>query len=105
MQTTSNAPFKLVAGLGLWLLVLMAFNFAATNANAAAGEPYGLDAMAQFERLPYLKLDTMAAGQSSFDRTGGNADAGNFLYTRWDQQGAAGSSGAGDGLPDVVHGI
>jgi hypothetical protein len=80
MQTTFNAPFKLVSGLGLWLLVLIAFNFAATNANAAAGEPYGLDAMAQFERLPYLKLDTMAAGQSSFDRTGGNADAGNFLY-------------------------
>jgi hypothetical protein len=66
--------------LVLWLLVVTAFNFAATNAAAAAGEPYGLNAMAQFERLPYLKLDTMAAGQSSFDRSGGNADAGNFLY-------------------------
>ena len=64
----------------MWLLVQTAFNLATTNANAAAGEPYGLDAMAQFERLPYLKLDTMAAGQSSFDRSGGNADAGNFLY-------------------------
>ena len=66
--------------LALWLLVQTAFNFVATNADAAAGEPYGLNAMAQFERLPYLKLDTMAAGQSSFDRSGGNADAGNFLY-------------------------
>jgi hypothetical protein len=66
--------------LTVWLLVQTAFNFAATNAYAAAGEPYGLNAMAQFERLPFLKLDTMAAGQSSFDRSGGNADAGNFLY-------------------------
>ncbi|HXD00578.1 MAG TPA: DUF2961 domain-containing protein [Verrucomicrobiae bacterium] len=66
--------------LALWLMVQTAFNFAAANAQAAATEPYGLDAMAQFERLPYLKLDTMAAGQSSFDRSGGNADAGNFLY-------------------------
>ncbi len=64
----------------LWLVVQTAFNFAATRATAAATEPYGLDAMAEFERLPYLKLDTMAAGQSSFDRSGGNADAGNFLY-------------------------
>jgi Protein of unknown function (DUF2961) len=66
--------------LALWLLVQTTFNFAATKTNAAATEPYGLDTMAQFERLPYLKLDTMAAGQSSFDRSGGNADAGNFLY-------------------------
>ncbi len=63
-----------------WLLIQMACNFAAANAIAAATEPYGLDAMAQFERLPYLKTDTMAVGQSSFDRSGGNADAGNFLY-------------------------
>ena len=48
---------------------------------AAATEPYGLEAMNQFERLPYLKLDTLAGGQSSFDRTGGNADCSNFLYT------------------------
>ena len=66
--------------LVLWLLVQTEFNFVATHATAAAGEPCGLNAMAQFDRLPYLKLDTMAAGQSSFDRSGGNADAGNFLY-------------------------
>ena len=53
---------------------------------AAASESYGLGAMAQFERLPYLKLDTMAGQQSSFDRTGGNndgwsPDATTFLYT------------------------
>ncbi|HKW29755.1 MAG TPA: DUF2961 domain-containing protein [Verrucomicrobiae bacterium] len=66
--------------LVLWLVVQTSFNFAATRTTAAATEPYGLDAMAEFERLPYLKLDTMAAGQSSFDRSGGNADAGNFLY-------------------------
>ena len=66
--------------LVLWLLVQTEFNFVAIHATAAAGEPCGLNAMAQFDRLPYLKLDTMAAGQSSFDRSGGNADAGNFLY-------------------------
>jgi hypothetical protein len=49
--------------------------------NAAATEPYGLSAMQQFDRLPYLKLDTMAGGQSSFDRTGGNGDTGVYLYT------------------------
>lgn len=67
--------------LRLSLLVVIALNFAANQTLAAASEPYGLNAMAEFERLPYLKPDTMAGGQSSFDRTGGNADAGNFLYT------------------------
>jgi hypothetical protein len=81
MRLSSTNVFLTPRGwLGLWLLVQTAFNFAPANAKAAATEPYGLDAMAQFERLPYLKLDTMAAGQSSFDRSGGNADAGNFLY-------------------------
>jgi hypothetical protein len=81
MQMTTKSQFKLLESSVLWPLVVMAFSFVANNANAAASEPYGLNAMAEFERLPYLKLDTMAAGQSSFDRSGGNADAGNFLYT------------------------
>lgn len=80
MHTTTNAQFRRLDSLVLWLLMGTAFNFGVTHALAAAGEPYGLNAMAQFDRLPYLKLDTMAAGQSSFDRSGGNADAGNFLY-------------------------
>src|SRR5579859_5349853 len=80
MHTATSAQFRLLDSLVLWLLVVTAFNFAATHATAAATEPYGLNAMAQFDRLPYLKLDTMAGGQSSFDRSGGNADAGNFLY-------------------------
>ena len=65
----------------LLLPVLLAPALSSTSADAAATEPYGLDAMAQFERLPYLKLDTMAGGQSSYDRTGGNADCSNFLQT------------------------
>ena len=55
-------------------------NIGSVNANAAATEPYGLDAMTQFDRLPYLKLDTLGGGQSSYDRSGGNADFSNFLY-------------------------
>ena len=84
MHAITNAQFRKEARCGLfrlWLLAVAAIHFAANHAEAAAGEPYGLNAMGQFERLPYLKLDTMAAGQSSFDRTGGNADAGNFLYS------------------------
>ncbi len=66
--------------LAFWLPAQTAFDFAATNANATATEPYGLNAMAQFDGLPYLKLDTMAAGRSSYDRSGGNVDTGNFPY-------------------------
>ncbi|HZT23459.1 MAG TPA: DUF2961 domain-containing protein, partial [Verrucomicrobiae bacterium] len=47
----------------------------------AATEPYGLEAIVRFERLPFLKPDVLAGGQSSYDRTGGNADYSNFLYT------------------------
>ncbi len=47
---------------------------------AAATEPYGLSAMSGFYRLPYLKLDTMGGGQSSYGRSGGNFDHNNFLY-------------------------
>jgi len=67
---------------GLVLLLLTAaFHLCPNILRAAATEPYGLDGMSQFARLPYLKLDTMAGGQSSFDRTGGNGDFSNFLYT------------------------
>ena len=51
---------------------------------AAISEPYGLEAMQQFERLPYLKTDTMSGQFSSYDRTGYNNDGANqsnFLYT------------------------
>ena len=61
-------------------LALAAASFPA-NLQAAATEPYGLDSMAQFARLPYLKLDTLAGGQSSFDRAAHNADFCQFLYT------------------------
>ena len=72
---------KFIKILSTQMLLLAATNLVATRADGAATEPYGLDAMAQFERLPYLKLDTKAGGQSSYDRTGGNADNCNFLYT------------------------
>lgn len=42
---------------------------------------FGLAAMLQFERLPFLKPNVQAGGQSSYDRTGGNADWNNFLGT------------------------
>ena len=63
------------------ILLVVGINFNLTE--AAATEPYGLAAMQQFERLPYLKLDTMAGQQSSYDRDGGNDDgfgASNYLY-------------------------
>jgi hypothetical protein len=37
-------------------------------------EPYGLAAITGFERLAYLKTDTVAGGQSSYDRKGFNGD-------------------------------
>ena len=65
------------------MILLYGFLFAIgmNRVSGAATEPYGLDAINQFERLPYLKLDTLAGGQSSYDRTGGNGDFSNFLYT------------------------
>ncbi len=44
-------------------------------------EQYGLAAMLQFERLPFLRTNILAGGQSSYDRTGGNRDWSNYLYT------------------------
>jgi len=65
-----------------WLTAFLAAYGPTTNtAHAAATEPYGLDAMTQFERLPFLKIDTMAGGQSSYDRSGANADFNHFLYS------------------------
>jgi hypothetical protein len=74
---------------GSWELpkpLLLAFLFlsatvAPAMVQAAATEPYGLAALAQFERLPYLKLDTLAGGQSSFDRAAHNGDFCQFLCT------------------------
>ncbi|MBM3128617.1 MAG: DUF2961 domain-containing protein [Chloroflexi bacterium] len=44
-------------------------------------EEYGLAAMLQFERMPYLRKNILAGGQSSYDRTGGNRDFSNYLAT------------------------
>lgn len=72
----------LVLSLSVSLLFGLSFSLTYPSvAHAAATEPYGLNALTSLDRLPYLKSDTMAGGQSSFDRTGGNADSGNFLYT------------------------
>jgi YVTN family beta-propeller protein len=61
-------------------LLMLAFQLtASTPANAAAAEPYGLGALLQLDRLPYLKSDTLAGGQSSYDRYGGNIDSNNYL--------------------------
>lgn len=65
----------------LILLILILQSTASVPARAAATEPYGLNAMLQLDRLPYLKLDTLAGGQSSYDRNGGNYDYNNYLYT------------------------
>ncbi len=42
---------------------------------------YGLTAMLQFERLPFLRQTNRTGGQSSYDRTGGNVDFSNYLGT------------------------
>lgn len=42
-------------------------------------EPYGFSAIAAFDRLPFLKIGTLAAGQSSYDRLGGNNDSDNYI--------------------------
>jgi hypothetical protein len=44
-------------------------------------EQFGLAAMLQFDRLPFLRLNTRTGGQSSYDRTGSNADFSNYLGT------------------------
>jgi hypothetical protein len=64
-----------------WIIVALLIGAGILPVNADAPEPYGLDALLQFERLPFLKTNTQAGGQSSYDRTGGNADHDNFLYT------------------------
>lgn len=43
--------------------------------------PVGLGSMEQFRMLPYLWYGVRAAGESSHDRTGGNVDRNNYLYT------------------------
>ena len=64
----------------IWVYGLI-FIVGLMRANGAVTEPYGLYGMAEFERLPYLKLDAMAGGASSFDRTAHNGDFSQFLYT------------------------
>ncbi|MFI7194921.1 DUF2961 domain-containing protein [Nocardia nova] len=44
-------------------------------------DPVGLDAIAAFNRLPILKRGTFAAGQSSYDRAGGNKDFNQYMST------------------------
>lgn len=46
-----------------------------------AAAPNERDALTQFDRLPDLKTNAQAGGQSSYDRSGGNTDHNNFLYT------------------------
>lgn len=48
----------------------------------ASPASYGLAAMTEFERLPFIKVRERSGHQSSFDRTGGNNDFGNVLYTQ-----------------------
>ena len=85
MITQRRLPlFQRLLILGMSISLLVAFSFftvSPSGVSAAASEPYGLAALTSLDRLPYLKLDTMAGGQSSFDRTGGNGDASNYLYT------------------------
>ncbi|MBI5527885.1 MAG: DUF2961 domain-containing protein [Deltaproteobacteria bacterium] len=54
-----------------------------------APAPYGLAATEAFYRLPYLQPHAIAGQQSSYDRSGGNADgfgASNYLYTDGDKK-------------------
>ncbi len=78
--TFALLPSFLVLSIS-FLLAFSILPLHSSTAHAAANEPYGLNALTSLDRLPYLKSDTLAAGQSSFDRTGGNKDYSNFLYT------------------------
>src|SRR5579884_1721337 len=68
-------------------------------------EPYGLSAITAFERLAYLKTNTVAGGQSSYARNGLNFD-----WISSNQASALGHDGEGDTLlamegPGVVYRI
>jgi hypothetical protein len=81
-------------GLLLFLLVLLAVVLVLVwkmekkpmvpISSVSVPRSYGLQAMEGMDDLPYLKLDTMAGQQSSYDRAGSNSDgwgSSNFLYT------------------------
>jgi hypothetical protein len=63
------------------MIAIIVLGLGIAPADAAAPEPYGVAAILLFDRLPYLKLDVQAGGQSSYDRAGGNNDSDNYLYT------------------------
>ncbi|MBD2867408.1 glycoside hydrolase family 172 protein [Paenibacillus arenilitoris] len=71
----------------IWIAVVAAVGAVLASNSApepnAAPEPYGLEAMSRFDRLPYLTPHTLAGGASSYDRSEGNYDGfgeSNFLY-------------------------
>jgi hypothetical protein len=72
-----------------WISLLLVFlvslpTFLIQTAYAAATEPFGLNAITSFERLPYFKTDTMAGGQSSYARDG--QDWNEFMYQAYSVQ-------------------
>jgi hypothetical protein len=75
---------------GSFLAVQLAFfgllvALAVSPAHGAATEPYGLDSIIAVDRLPFLKIDTIAGGTSSYERNGENKDGdNNWMY--WDDQ-------------------
>ncbi|MCI0496199.1 DUF2961 domain-containing protein, partial [candidate division KSB1 bacterium] len=64
------------------LFIVATFTF--SNFTWAQNNPYGLEAMRQFHKLPYIKHGIIAMQESSRDREGFNRDGGggHFLYMR-----------------------
>lgn len=58
---------------------------AACTTAALAGSPIGLDAM-KFDNIPMLRTDARTYQASSYDRTGGNGDTGNFIRYEGSEQ-------------------
>ena len=79
LRNTSHLP-----GVSAFLRILLIASIppiCRPDVHAAATEPYGLNAISEFCRLPYLKLNTMGGGQSSTDPAQNNRDFSNFLYS------------------------
>ena len=69
-----------VSGILTFILLITTVVLCQASAVAAETEPYGLAALDQLERLPYLGTQTMTGMESTFNRAGGYHDSLGYLY-------------------------
>ncbi len=74
-----NATLNLCS-TGLCFSVVLALSSAGLAQNQPRPIPVGLDAYREWERWPEQRIGMRAYMRSTYDRSGGNADASNFLY-------------------------